>query len=226
MKVMVLFSGGLDSTTLLYKARYEHHEVIACSLYYGQKHETELEHAKAITDKLGIPLILRDLTPVFKDSDCVLLKGRGNIPHESYKEQMDKNGEGTVSTYVPFRNGVMLSVAASLALQHGCDALWYGAHRDDAAGRAYPDCTEDFVQYMTQAIREGTGQKVTVQAPWIFFTKADIVSAGLSFGMTQEDFDMTHSCYEGVEGGCGVCATCIDRRKALEANGLHDNTRS
>lgn len=227
-KILVLCSGGLDSTVLLHKAASEesHDNVVALNMFYGQKHAKEAECALWQTEWLGVPLINADLSDVFKfNKDCsALLSGsRMDIVHKSYAEQLnDLGGSGTVTAYVPYRNGLFLSYATAVALQLGCDKIYYGAHADDAAGRAYPDCTEEFIVAQAQAIQEGTANKVVMEAPWWNKNKSGIVAFGLALGMSHEELAHTWSCYEGKETPCGTCGTCIDRKAAFEANGITD----
>ena len=222
-KVLVLASGGLDSTCLLHKAvkEYGASNVFALNMYYGQKHHKEMEYFLWQMERLNIENYKSlDLSSVFSGyKGCTLLEGGGDIPHESYAEQLAKK-PGTVSTYVPFRNGLFLSVAASIAIQEGCSIIWYGAHADDAAGNAYPDCTESFIDSMADAIWEGSGHVIKMYGPWKQLNKAGVVHEGLQAGMTQDDFAHTWSCYEGGDEPCGKCGTCIDRKEALEINGL------
>ena len=161
-----------------------------------------------------------DLSTIFADSNCSLLShSTEEIPEESYAEQL-KDTKGTpVTTYVPFRNGLFLSAAASLALSKNCEVIYYGAHRDDAAGNAYPDCSEAFFHSIDMAIYEGSGHAVRVKAPFIDKNKADVVKEGLRLHVP---YELTWSCYEGQEHPCGKCGTCIDRRMAFEANGVED----
>ena len=222
-KILVLLSGGLDSTCLLHKAvkQVGADNVFALNMFYGQKHAKEHECFLWQLKRRGIVHYRTlDLSPIFDGyKGCTLLQGGGDIPHESYAEQLAKK-PGTVSTYVPFRNGLFLSVAASIAIQNKCDTIWYGAHADDAAGDAYPDCTPEFIEAMSNAIWEGTGQAINMYGPWAKLNKAGVVAEGINAGMTQEDFEHTWSCYEGGDEPCGKCGTCIDRKAALEANGL------
>lgn len=228
MKILVLCSGGLDSTVLLHKAVKEvgAENVVALNMYYGQKHAKEQVYADWQCLHLGVTLHNVDLSKVFdfnRNVSALLAGSSMDIVHKSYAEQLaDLGGSGTVTAYVPFRNGLFLSYAAAVALQLDCKFIYYGAHADDAAGRAYPDCTPEFISAMNQSIREGTGGKVIMKAPWWDYNKGDIVAAGLELGMTQEEFAHTWSCYEGKETPCGTCGTCIDRRAAFEANGLGD----
>ena len=164
MKALVLFSGGVDSTTCLGLAidKYGAENVTALSVYYGQKHSKELEAAEKIAAYYGVSLRTLDLAVIFADSDCSLLKGsEAEIPKESYADQLKKTDGKPVSTYVPFRNGLFLSCAASIALSEGCSEIWYGAHSDDAAGNAYPDCSSEFNDSINRAIKLGSGGLVT-----------------------------------------------------------------
>lgn len=228
MKILVLASGGLDSTVLLYKAVKEvgAENVVALNSYYGQKHAIEHEYCKWQCDHLGVTLYNADLSQTFTfNPNCsALLEGsEKEIKHESYAEQLKElGGSGTVSAYVPFRNGLFLSYASAVALQLECDKIYYGAHADDAAGHAYPDCTPEFIESMGTAIYEGTGHKVKMEAPWWNLNKSGVVGEGILLGMTHEEFEHTWSCYEGGSEPCGTCGTCIDRKKAFEDNGIHD----
>lgn len=222
MKALVLFSGGVDSTTCLGLAvkKYGKENVTALSISYGQKHSKEIEAANAVAEYYGIEKIDLDLSLIFQFSDCSLLKNsHEEIPHESYSEQLKKTDGSPVSTYVPFRNGLFLSSAASIALSKGCGVIYYGAHSDDAAGNAYPDCSAVFNDAMNTAIYEGSGRQIKIEAPFVGMTKAEVVKTGLELGVP---YELTWSCYEGGDRPCGVCGTCIDRARAFELNGIKD----
>lgn len=223
MKILVLSSGGVDSTTCLAMAVAEvgAENVLALSVYYGQKHDKEIQAAKKVAEYYGVRRMELDLSVIFAGSNCSLLKqSTEDIPLESYAQQIEEtHGEKPVSTYVPFRNGLFLSSAASIALSHGCSKIMYGAHADDAAGAAYPDCSLDFVGAMNQAIYLGSGNQLTIEAPFVSLTKADVVKKGLELGVP---YELTWSCYEGGEKPCGKCGTCIDRQRAFELNGTID----
>ena len=222
MRVLVLVSGGLDSTTCLAMAvnKYGSENVSAVSMFYGQKHDKELQSARAVTDYYGVDYTELDLSIIFKDSNCSLLShSTEEIPEESYAKQLEKTGGNPVSTYVPFRNGLFLATAASIALSKECSLIYYGAHSDDAAGNAYPDCSDAFNKSMNDAIYIGSGNQVKIEAPFVNLTKKDIVKMGLELNVP---YDLTWSCYEGHDKPCGVCGTCIDRIKAFEANGVRD----
>ncbi|MBP5380045.1 MAG: 7-cyano-7-deazaguanine synthase QueC [Ruminococcus sp.] len=222
MKALVLFSGGVDSTTCLGIAvnKYGADEVLALPLYYGQKHSRELEAARKIAARYGVKHKELDLALIFADSDCSLLSGSTeDIPRESYAEQLKKTDGKPVSTYVPFRNGLFLASAASIALSNGCTEIYYGAHSDDAAGNAYPDCSSDFNDAINRAIYLGSGNELSVIAPFIGMNKAQVVAEGLKLNVP---YELTWSCYEGGDRPCGVCGTCRDRAAAFKANGMDD----
>lgn len=222
MRALVLCSGGVDSTTLLAMAvdRYGSENVVALSISYGQRHEKELKAARDVARYYHVEQRFLDLAAIFADSSCSLLAhSEKNIPRESYAEQLEQADTKLVSTYVPFRNGLFLSSAASMALSLECSVLYYGAHHDDWAGNAYPDCSREFVAAMNNAIREGTGGELHMEAPFVEWSKADIVKKGLELNVP---YELTWSCYEGGDKPCGVCATCIDRKRAFELNGSID----
>ena len=222
MKALVLLSGGLDSSVCLGLAvkEYGAGEVLALSVFYGQKHDKELKAAEDIASYYGVRRLTLDLGEIFKDSDCTLLTGsKEEIPHEEYAKQLEMTGGAPVSTYVPFRNGLFLSSAASVALANGCEVSYYGAHADDAAGNAYPDTSVEFNRAMSEAIYLGSGNALRIVAPFIDKSKSDVVAEGLRAGVP---FELTWSCYEGHDKACGVCGTCRDRRRAFADNGITD----
>ena len=223
MKALVLSSGGVDSTTALALAvsRYGKDNVIALSVSYGQKHAKEIQAAKAVSAFYGVEQLFLDLSKIFQYSNCSLLQqSTEEIPEESYARQIEKTeGEKPVSTYVPFRNGLFLSSAASIALSKDCSVILYGAHADDSAGFAYPDCSPMFNDAMNQAIFEGSGHQLKVEAPFVNMTKAEVVKMGLELNAP---YELTWSCYEGKDVPCGKCGTCIDRAAAFAANGVSD----
>lgn len=222
MKAMVLFSGGVDSTTCLALAVKEHgaENVTALSIGYGQKHSREIQAAKKIAEYYNVDWKQLDLSVIFADSDCSLLTGsKEEIPKETYADQLAETDGKPVSTYVPFRNGLFLASAASMALSLGCGVIYYGPHADDAAGNAYPDCSEEFNNAMNDAVYLGSGKQLRIEAPFVAKTKAEIVKTGLELGVP---YELTWSCYEGGEKPCGVCGTCRDRQAAFLANGIAD----
>ena len=222
MKALVLVSGGVDSTTCLGMAvkEYGNENVVALSIFYGQRHDKEIKAADAVCKHYDVEHITLDLSKMFQFSDCTLLQhSDGEIPEESYAKQLEKTDGKPVSTYVPFRNGLFLSSASAIALSKGCSKIYYGAHSDDAAGSAYPDCSEAFNNAMNTAIYEGSGKQLEIVAPFINLTKSQVVKKGLEIGVP---YELTWSCYEGHDKACGKCGTCIDRKAAFELNGVSD----
>lgn len=222
MRVLVLTSGGIDSTTCLGMAveKYGKENVVAMSVSYGQKHSKEIEASKEVAKYYDVEYIYINLADIFKYSDCSLLEHSDkDIPHDTYANQIKETDGEPVSTYVPFRNGLFLSTAASVAIAKDCSVIYYGAHSDDAAGSAYPDCSAEFNKAISEAIYVGSGKSVKVEAPFVQLNKKDIVKEGLKINVP---YHLTWSCYEGKDKPCGKCGTCIDREKAFELNGVVD----
>lgn len=224
-KAIVLSSGGVDSTTCLSLAvdRLGAENVVTASIFYGQKHKKEIEAARKVADYYHVKHYEFDLSQIFQYSNCSLLENSTEeIVHESYADQIKENGIGKVSTYVPFRNGLMLSTAASLAaslFEEDDVDIYIGAHADDAAGEAYADCSEPFLKSMNDAISIGTYGKVHLVFPFADKNKAGVVATGLAL---KTPYELTWSCYEGKDRPCGTCGTCIDRAAAFAANGVKD----
>lgn len=225
MKAIVLSSGGVDSTTCLAVAidKLGAENVAAVSIFYGQKHDKELRCARQIAEYYKVPHYELNLANILKYSNSSLMQNSTeDIIHKSYADQIKEQGEGMVSTYVPFRNGLMMSAVAALGMSIFPDEevdIYLGAHADDAAGNAYADCSEAFIDAMGQAISIGTYNKVHVVAPFADKNKAQLVGVGLGLKVP---YELTWSCYEGGETPCGTCGTCIDRIKAFELNGTVD----
>lgn len=226
MRAVILSSGGVDSTTCVGIAvdKYGAQNVTTVSAWYGQKHKKELVCAQKIAQYYGVRHRVIDLeaSRIFDGSNCTLLEGNGEIRHGSYARQKDEKHGGMVDTYVPFRNGLLLSSVAAAALSEypGQEVeLYLGAHADDAAGDAYPDCTKRFTDAMYDAIEAGTGGLVHVRVPFVELTKAGVVEWGLRLGVP---YELTWSCYEGGDVQCGECGTCLDRKAAFAANGVED----
>lgn len=227
MKALVLSSGGCDSSTLVSMAvdKYGKDNVITASLFYGQKHDKELECARKVAEYYDVKHIEEDISSVMKYAGdvCSLLKGsKDEIVDKSYADQIAENGKGRVGTYVPFRNGLFLSIAAAYAdsLFPGEKVdIYYGAHADDAAGNAYADCSEEFSDAMDKAINIGTYGNIHVVRPLINMNKAEVVKTGLKLGTP---YHLTWSCYHGGAKAEGKCGTCRDRIAAFRANGVPD----
>ena len=243
-KAIVLSSGGVDSTVCVAMAvaKFGAENVATTSIFYGQKHNKELECARKVANFYNLKHYEFDLSSVLQFSNCSLLaQSSQTIEHKSYEQQIADNktaaenaaqanpeaaqtaaAKGKVSTYVPFRNGLMLSVCASLAqsiFENDDVEIYLGAHGDDAAGNAYADCSEAFVSTISKAISIGTYEQVKVTAPFAGLSKAEVVKKGLEL---KAPFELTWSCYEGGEKPCGTCGTCIDRARAFAANNAED----
>lgn len=214
MRAVVLLSGGMDSVAALYHARERHEIVATISFHYGSKHnDREIPFARWHSDHLGIPHFVVPLPFVGEQFESDLLKKGGEIPKGHYEEQSMKK------TVVPFRNGIMLAIAGGFAESKGANGLIIAAHAGDHA--IYPDCRENFMRAMGDAIRLGTYAEVDLIRPFISMTKADIAGRGRALGV---DFSKTWSCYVGGDTHCGQCGTCVERREAFLVAGIPDPT--
>jgi 7-cyano-7-deazaguanine synthase len=214
MKVCVLLSGGMDSVVAFHEVRRTY-EVAAClSFDYGSKHNAcEIPFAKLHAERVGVPhhtVSLDFMDRLFKSD---LLRSGGAIPDGHYAELSMKQ------TVVPFRNGIMLAIAAGYAESIEAGAVVIAAHSGDHA--IYPDCREPFMQAMGAAMREGTYVRMELLRPFIHLDKAAIARLGRELGV---DFARTWSCYKGGERHCGTCGTCVERREAFLQAGLEDPT--
>ena len=214
MKVVVLCSGGMDSVAALHWARREQAVAAAVSFDYGAKHNhREIPFAAEHAAGMGVRHEIVRLDFVNQLFDSALLKSGGEIPEGHYE------AENMKQTVVPFRNAIMLSVACGLAESIGAEGLVIAAHGGDHA--IYPDCREDFMRAMGDAMRLGTYAGVQLLRPFIAMTKADIAREGARLGV---DFARTWSCYKGGAVHCGKCGTCVERREAFAVAGLVDPT--
>lgn len=213
-EAIVLLSGGMDSVTALYHAHAAGPVSVAVSFDYGSKHNArEISYARWHCEALSIRHEVIELdffTRIFASS---LLQGGDAIPDGHYAEENMKQ------TVVPFRNGIMLAIAAGIAENAGAGRLVIAAHAGDHA--IYPDCRETFMEGMAQAVREGTYAQVTIDRPFIHMDKAAIAARGHSLGV---DYAQTWSCYKGGEIHCGTCGTCVERREAFLLAKLPDPT--
>ncbi len=212
-KAIVTLSGGLDSATLLYWSAKQY-EVRAVTFDYGSKHnEKEQSAAKELAGLAGVQhtlIRLPFIDDVFKSD---LLKSGGKIPEGHYEDDSMR------STVVPFRNGIMLSIAVGLAESIGARFVLYAAHAGDHA--IYPDCRPEFLNSMSAAAGAGTYLNVQIKDPFIGLHKKDIVLLGNQLGVP---FGLTYSCYTGGEFHCGRCGTCVERKEAFELAGIQDPT--
>jgi 7-cyano-7-deazaguanine synthase len=214
MKTLVLLSGGMDSVTALHWARHEHEVVGAVSFDYGAKHNhREIPLAAWHCATSGVRHDIIDLGFMNQHFASDLLKSGGTIPEGHYADQNMKK------TVVPFRNGIMLSIACGLAESCGADALVIAAHAGDHT--IYPDCREPFMQGMAAAMREGTYAHIELMRPFIHLDKAGIAKTGAELGV---DYGKTWSCYKGGDLHCGKCGTCVERIEAFVLAGLPDPT--
>ncbi|PWU14397.1 MAG: 7-cyano-7-deazaguanine synthase QueC [Verrucomicrobia bacterium] len=213
-KVVVLVSGGMDSVSALYHAQLEHDVIGALSFDYGSKHNhKEIPFAAFHCEHLGVPHRAIHLDFVAESFKSALLKSGGSIPDGHYEEQTMKQ------TVVPFRNGIMLSIAGGYAESIEAQGLVIAAHSGDHA--IYPDCREAFMKVMADAIRLGTYAQIELLRPFIRMTKAEIARRGHELGL---DFSKTWSCYKGGAVHCGSCGTCVERREAFLLAGISDPT--
>lgn len=208
----MVLSGGMDSVTMLHE--YASEIELAVNFSYGSNHNArELECARNHCAQLGIELVEMDLSFIGKNFHSSLLEGPDAIPEGEY------DFDNMKSTVVPFRNGIMLAAAAGLAESRGLEVLMIANHAGDHA--LYPDCRLSFIKAMSEAIREGTYEGITVKAPYTLLSKADIALRGKMLGI---DYATTYSCYRGLEKHCGRCGTCCERRQALADAGIVDTT--
>ena len=209
---LLVLSGGMDSVTLLYDRANE--IALAVSFDYGSNHNhKEIPFAKKHCEALGIPHVVIPLKFMAEHFESSLLSGADAIPEGHYADENMK------STVVPFRNGIMLSIAAGLAESKGLQKVMMANHFGDHD--VYPDCRKEFVDNMSAAISAGTYANIFIDAPYTSISKADIARKGAALGI---DYAQTWSCYKGLEKHCGKCGTCIERKEALAAAGITDNT--
>ena len=214
MKTVLIYSGGLDSTVLLYHLHALDHEVYSLSIDYGQRHKCELEHADEICCSINVPHKTVDLSAVQP-----LLAGSSLTSPEIEVAEGHYNEDSMKSTIVPNRNMLLLALAVSYALSLNASQVAYAAHSGDHA--IYPDCRKEFTDAMADAIRLCDWKQVELIRPFIDWTKSDIVRRGVELGVP---FDKTWSCYKGMDLHCGCCGTCIERREAFFLAGFEDPT--
>ena len=209
---VIIVSGGMDSITLLHD--YCEHIALAVTFDYGSKHNArEIPFARLHCERLGIEHIVIPLAFMQQYFQSSLLKGGEEIPEGNY------DAENMKSTVVPFRNGIMLSIAAGLAESRGLKYVMMANHSGDHA--IYPDCTPRFVKAMSEATKAGTYPGIELLVPYTNITKGDIARRGMALGI---NYTETWSCYKGGEKHCGRCGTCRERREALAEAGIDDLT--
>ena len=209
---VIIVSGGMDSITLL----YDHKDEIALgiSFDYGSNHNArEIPFAKMHCERLGIKHITINLDFMHQYFKSSLLDGADAIPEGHYADDNMK------STVVPFRNGIMLSIAIGIAESNNLDQVFIANHGGDHT--IYPDCRPEFIKAIDSAANAGTYNNVKVIAPYTQITKSDIARIGKKLGI---DYTETWSCYKGGEVHCGKCGTCVERKEALAEAGIEDKT--
>lgn len=215
MGAIVVLSGGMDSATALAWALKEGVSVIGClSFEYGSKHnDREWEHAQRIAAHYDIPIKRVSLGFIGEHFESDLLKRGGDIPEGHYADESMKR------TVVPFRNGIMLAIAAGYAESLGCESVILGNHYGDHA--IYPDCRVSFIEPMAEAIKAGTYTQVSLKSPFARIDKTAIAKLGGELGVP---YHLTYSCYKGEQKHCGKCGTCVERKEAFELSGVPDPT--
>jgi len=210
-RVVVIYSGGMDSFTLLHDARHRGYEVHALSFDYGQRHVRELSAARAVCEPLGVPHRVLDITAMQAVMAGSALTSDVAVPEGHYAEQSMK------ATVVPNRNMILLSLATGYAVTAEAQEVWFGAHGGDHA--IYPDCRPELIEKMDAVCRVANYQPVAVKAPFMTMDKARILARGLELGL---DYHQTWTCYNGRERACGRCGSCVERLEAFAANGVSD----
>lgn len=219
-KVVCIVSGGMDSITLLYKAKSEFKDVAALSFDYGQKHVKELECAIQNCKELGVAHKIINLKSITSLLDSSLTTEDKKIPEGHYAEESMKQ------TVVPNRNTIMLSIAYAYALSLKADEVWFGAHAGDHA--IYPDCRQVYIDRLQEAFQEGNWPMIQnedvdiypkIVAPFIDITKKGIITQGV---FLQVPYWNTYSCYKGRQFHCGVCGTCRERIEAFQESKIVD----
>lgn len=210
-KSICILSGGLDSTTLLYKLIKEGKEVKAISFNYGQKHSRELEQAKKTCEKLGIEHKVIDISFIKEIVSNSSLTGDIPTPHGHYA------AENMKKTVVPNRNMIMASIAIGWAVNEEYDEVAMGVHAGDHT--IYPDCRPEFVEALRHIASIANFKSISVYTPYLYLDKGDIAIEGTNLGV---DYSLTHTCYEGTEIPCGLCGACQERKEAFEKAGVPD----
>lgn len=210
---LIVVSGGMDSTTMLYE--YAAEISLAVTFDYGANHgPKEIPLARMHCERLGIPHIVIPLDFMQKYFQSSLLSGADAIPEGNYDD------ENMRSTVVPFRNGIMLAIACGIAESRGLKRVMIANHAGDHT--IYPDCRPGFVEAMSQAMQEGTYERIRIEAPYTLITKGEIALRGKCLGLNYAE---TWSCYKGGDVHCGKCGTCMERREAFAAAGIEDFTK-
>jgi 7-cyano-7-deazaguanine synthase len=210
-KAVVIYSGGMDSFTLLNKVVKEGYDVFPLTFNYGQKHVKEVEAAKTVCTQLNLPLKILDISAINALMQSSSLVGSEDIPEGHYES------ENMRSTVVPNRNMILLSLAIAYGVDIKAGKVYYGAHAGDHA--IYPDCRPEFVHAMNEVAGIANYEHVTIETPYLNSSKGEILKDGLSMGLTYEH---TWTCYNGREKACGKCGACVERLEAFADNQICD----
>ena len=208
--VLVVYSGGLDSYTLLNKALDKFERVEAITFDYGQKHSKEITFASKVCSENAIAheVVNLDLEKILSGSALI---GTSEIPEGNYDKEKMKQ------TVVPNRNMIMISVAASLAIKNKCEYLWYAAHSGDH--EIYPDCRPEFISKLGEVLKICDYHEIIFEAPFKGMTKGEIIKEGLNMDL---DYSKAWTCYEGKDNPCGKCSACLERQNAFKINNIED----
>ena len=210
-KVVIIYSGGMDSYTSLHLARQQGYDVHAVSFNYGQRHSKELIYAKAVTEKYAIPHKIVDISSINQLIGGSSLTDDIDVPEGHYEEESMKQ------TVVPNRNMILLSMAVGYAVSIDAEAVYFGAHSGDHA--IYPDCRTEFVDAMNAVCAIANYAPIAIRAPFLKDDKVEILKIGLKLGL---DYNETWTCYNGREKACGKCGSCQERLAAFEQNNSVD----
>jgi 7-cyano-7-deazaguanine synthase len=213
MKVVVIYSGGMDSFTVLHRAIKAGHEVLAVSFNYGQRHSKELDYARKVCAEAGVVHDIVDITAMqsLMSNSSLMANSDDDIPEGHYAADNMK------STVVPNRNMILISLAIGYAVNEGASEVWYGAHSGDHT--IYPDCRPEFVEAMQDVSLLANFDPVKVVAPYLYDDKIVILKDGLAMGL---DYANTWTCYNGREKACGKCGSCVERLEAFTLNNAQD----
>ncbi|MFB0979335.1 MAG: 7-cyano-7-deazaguanine synthase QueC [Alteromonadaceae bacterium] len=210
-KVVVIYSGGMDSFTVLNRALHDGKEVYALTFDYGQRHVKEIEYASTVCQSLDVNHKVIDISAINQLLAGSSLTDDIDIPEGHYEAESMK------STVVPNRNMILLSLAVGYAVSVGASQVYYGAHSGDHA--IYPDCRPEFVMKMNEVCKIANYESVEIFSPYLTVTKSDILTDGLRMGLK---YDNTWTCYNGREKACGQCGACQERLEAFSDNNVTD----
>lgn len=210
-KVVVIYSGGMDSYTVLNRAIKDGKQVFPITFDYGQRHVKEIACAKAVCERLNVPHKIIDISAINQLLAGSSLTDNIDIPHGHYEEESMK------STVVPNRNMILLSLAVGYAVSIEASQVYYGAHSGDHA--IYPDCRPEFVEKMNDVCQIANYEAIDIFSPYLTVSKTDILTDGIKMGL---DYSQTWTCYNGREKSCGKCGACQERLEAFEQNNAVD----